>query len=161
MWTCPNFVGVSVSCPKRKKRAKRAKFLNFFVFGCHFCFFRLFVSLFTKKRKFFFYSSKKKISTSFVCFARLWIYTHIKDHHHGKFCDDDDRKDDDAIVVLCILFVFVAFISLSLSLSSFSRDWRFSLQIGKESQRTFSSLLPRQFLKCDVFCACVCVARER
>lgn len=103
---------------KAQKKSKKSKILNFFVFGCHFCFFRLFVSLFTKKRKFFFYSSKKKISTSFVCFARLWIYTHIKDHHHGKFCDDDDRKDDDAIVVLCILFVFVAFISLSLSLLS-------------------------------------------
>ena len=160
MWTCPNFVGVSVSCPKRKKRAKRAKFLNFFVFGCHFCFFRLFVSLFTKKRKFFFYSSKKKISTSFVCFARLWIYTHIKDHHHGKFCDDDDRKDDDAIVVLCILFVFVAFISLSLSLFFLAWLKIFFTNRERESTDFFFASSPSIFKMWCLLCVCLCRARK-
>ena len=61
---------------KSKKRAKRAKFLNFFRFlAAIFDVFFVSSSLFTKKRKFFFHSSKKKISISFVCFGAS-EYTH-------------------------------------------------------------------------------------
>ena len=97
-----------VQSAKKKSKRRRAKFfLNFFSFlaSAIFVFFvSLRLSLHKKKEKIFLTPEKN---------------THIKDHHHhGTFCDDDERKDDDAIVVLCILFVFVAFISLSLSLLS-------------------------------------------
>ena len=81
-------------------------------------FFRLSLVSLHKKKKIFRTPEDSSQSLSFA--LRSSEYTHIKDHH-GAFCDDDDMGDD-AIVVLFILFVFVAFISLSLSLSLLSRD---------------------------------------
>jgi len=114
----PKFVGVSVSRPKRKKRAKRVKFLNFFRFWLPFLmFFRLFVSLFTKKRKFFFTPVRRK-SQSLSFASRASEYTHTHKRPSSWYVLRRRYTDDDASVVLCILFVFVAFISLSLSLLS-------------------------------------------
>ena len=109
------------------------------------------------------HKKKRELSLSFAFCAPLNTHTHIKDHH-GAFCDDDDDDDvDDAIVVLFIVFVFDAFISLSLSLLSRVIDWMF-LHVGEESQRTFSSASSPSIFKnvtCDVFCVCVFVSRKK
>jgi hypothetical protein len=118
-------------------------------------FFRVSLVSLHKKKKIFRTPEDSSQSLSFA--LRSSEYTHIKDHH-GAFCDDDDI-DDDAIVVLFILFVFVVFISLSLSL--LSRVIEDFLQSGKRVNGLFLRLLPRQFLKYNVFCVCVCVTRER
>ena len=71
-----------------------------------------------KKENFSFTPVRRKSqSLSFASRASEY-YTHIKDHHHGKFCDDDDRKDDDASCCSLYSFRFCC-VHLSLSLSLF------------------------------------------
>jgi hypothetical protein len=70
----PKFVGVSVSCPKRKKSAKRANFLNFSFLAAIFDVFSSLRLSLTKKRKFFFTPVRRK-SQSLSFASRASEYT--------------------------------------------------------------------------------------
>ena len=102
------------------------------------------LSLHKKKKIFLLLQKTQNLNLFRLLRAPLNTHTHIKDHHHGKFCDDDDKKTTMQVLLFFLFFSFLLRSSLSLSLLSRVIE-DFLINRGRESTDFFFASSPSIF----------------